>query len=191
VQWALAYQDAKMFQKASDCFDGALRIMRDDAQTRIVFHSGKMRFEGGDLVGAQVAFEEDLSRFPCYPEAYGNLGVIYGVRAMNGEPEALAKAEALIEKALSIRPGGREAATDFNSLGNLRVLAGKKPAAIESYRQALKCEPGFTEAAVNGARILVDMGKRREALEVLEGALANNPEDRELAGIIISIKGKR
>jgi O-antigen ligase len=191
IQWALAYQDARIYQKSADCFDGALRLLADDSQARIIFHSGKMRFEAGDLVGAQVAFEEDLARFPCYPESYGNMGVIYGVRAMNGEADALVKAESLVEKALSIRPGGREAATDYNSLGNLRVLAGKKRAAIESYRQALKYEPGFTEAASNTARLLIESGDRRGAVEVLESALANNPEDRELASILASVGGRR
>lgn len=191
LQWALAYQDGKYYQKAAECFDGALRIMADDAQSRIIFHSGKMRFEAGDLVGAQAAFEEDLARFPCYPEAYGNLGVVYGVRAMNGERDALARAESLVERALSIRPGGREAATDYNSLGNLRVLAGKKRAAIESYKQALIWEPGFAEAASNAARIMVEMGNRQGAVAVLQEALEKNPEDRELASILYSIRGAK
>ena len=190
-QWALAYQDAKGFQKASDYFDGALRLMADDSQSRIVFHSGKMRFEAGDLVGAQAAFEEDLARFPCYPEAYGNLGVVYGVRAMNGETGALAKAEALIQKSLAIRPGGREAASDLNSLGNLRVLGGKKKAAIESYRLALKCEPAFSEAASNAARLMLEMGDRRGAVEVLQSVLEINPDDREISSMLHSMRGGR
>jgi hypothetical protein len=190
-QWALAYQDGRGYQRASELLDSAMRVMPDDANTRIVFHRGKLLYEGGDLLGAQAAFEEDLRKFSCYPESWGNLGVIYGVRAMNGERGALAKAEGLVQKAISLRPGSREASGDYNSLGNIRVLAGTERGAVEAYRQALKWDEGSAEAAGNAARLLSKMGRRREAVEIVAKALAHDPENRELAGLAASLRARK
>ncbi len=181
IQWALAYQDAHLYARSAELFGAAERLMRDDASSRAVFLMGKMRFETGDLAAAQAAFERDLAMFPCYPESYGNLGVVYGVRAMQGEKGALAKAQELVGKAVTLRPGGREAAGDYNSLGNLRIIAGDDRGALEAYTQALRWDEGLVEAAYNASRLLARKGKRAEAARVVIRCLELNPGNAELA----------
>ncbi len=202
LQWALAYQDGTkepgrapaavgtFFDRSDRCFTAARRILPDDSHARIGFQRGKMLYERGDLVGAQAEFEHDRDRFPCYPEGHGNLGVIYGVRAMNGEMHLLPKAEELILAALRIRPGGREAASDFNSLGNTRVLAGNTKGALEAYSRALECDPRSLEAIANVVGQLVKLGRRAEALAVVEAGLVHRPGDRELAAMAASLRGR-
>lgn len=102
---------------------------------------------------------------------------------MNGEGGALAKAEKLVLKALSLRPGGQESAGDYNSLGNIRVLAGNEKGAMEAYREALKWNPAMPEAAGAAISLLVKRGKRDEAREIMLKALEKDPENRELAGL--------
>jgi O-antigen ligase/Flp pilus assembly protein TadD len=191
-QMALAYQDAAgeaarrdpgrvpaLYGRAAGYFDRALRILPDDSRTRVGFHKGKMLYEAGDLNGAQAEFLSDLDRFPCYPEGWGNLGVIYGVRAMNGEAAMLPKAQEMIEHALRLRPGGKEAASDWNSLGNVRVLAGNEAGALQGYREALRCAPGFVEAASNAVALLLGRHRRAEAQEIVRSLLVAAPDDPE------------
>ncbi len=195
-QWGLAWQDfareeqerhsartAEAYARSALNFDRALRPLPDGAHDRIAFHKGKMLFEAGDLAGAQKLFEADLGRFPCYPEGWGNLGVVYGVRAMNGDRSALPRAQELIQAALRVRPGGKEAASDYNSLGNVRLLAGNTVGALEAYRQSLACDPGFVEGAVNAVGLLMKRGRRNEAVAIVRAALAGKPGDLELSGL--------
>lgn len=203
LQWALAYQDAtkepgrppqfhdRFFDLSNLFFGDAARLLPDDSHARIGFQRGKMLFERGDLVGAQAEFEHDRDRFPCYPEGHGNLGVIYGVRAMHGEMNLLPRAEELILAALRLRPGGREAAADYNSLGNTRVLAGNLRGALEAYRKALECDPDSLEATVNVVQQLVKLGHRPEAQAVVDAALARRPADPELRSIAASLRRRR
>ncbi len=81
---------------------------------------------------------------------------------------------------MRLRPGGKEAASDYNSLGNLRVLAGNLQGAVESYGQALRCDPTLIEPAVNAVRLLVKLDRRSEAIQVLREISRRHPENLEL-----------
>jgi O-antigen ligase len=188
IQWALAYQDARMYTKAGDLFDRALLLMPDDSESRIELLAGKARFESGDLDGAKTLFERGLVRFPCYPEGYGSLGVIYGVKAQNGEPGALKKAYELVGVALRIRPEGKEAAGDYVSLGNLGVLEGNEKQALDNYLMAVKCDPGSVEAATSAVHLLLARNRRKEAASIVAMALRANPTNTELAWFARSLK---
>ena len=181
VQWALAYQDARMYAKAGDMFNRALALMPDDSESRIELLAGKAKFESGDLDGAKGLFEQSLVLFPCYPEGYGSLGVVYGVKAQNAEPGALKKAHELVGVALRIRPEGKEAAADYVSLGNLGVLEGKEQQALDAYLKAVKCDPGSVEAATSSVHLLLGRNRRKEAAAIVAGALRANPGNQELA----------
>lgn len=183
VQFALAYQDAKRLDRCILYFDRAVQVMGDDTRERLSFQRGKAFFDSGDLLGAQEMFEADMARHPCFPEGYGNLGVVYGVRSMQGEAGAMGRALELVGKALAIRPGGKEAAGDYNSMGNLKVLAGKRREAVASYMKALECDPGSAESALNAARLLGSMGRKKEAADIVRKALAAGARDPELWGI--------
>jgi tetratricopeptide (TPR) repeat protein len=93
--------------------------------------------------------------------------------------ELLPKAEGLIQHALRLRPGGKEAANDYNSLANIRVLTGNETGALMSYREALRCNPGFVEAASNAVRLLLRRKRRAEAQDVVRALLGANPDDPE------------
>lgn len=186
-QWALAYQDARKYPRAAALLDRAELLMADDVGSRLGFHRGKLDFEAGDLKDAEFRFRADMARFPCYPEGYGNLGVVYGVRAMNGEKAALAVAQDWIGQALRLRPGGKEAATDYNTLGNIRVLAGNERGALESYRQALACDDAFVEPAVNAARLLMKRRRNAEAAGIVNGVLARRPSDPDLRQLALAL----
>lgn len=180
LQWALAYQEAKMYGQAERVFGRALRLGADDTHSRLHFHWGKMLFDAGNILGAQEQFARDQARFPCYPEGFGNLGVIFGIRAQNGERGALALAQRLVGEALRRRPGGREAAGDYASLGNLRVLAGDEAGALENYRRALIWDEGNAEAALAAGQLLARAGKRDEAAGILRAALRRRPDHPDL-----------
>ncbi len=182
-QWALAYQDAGGYRRSFHMFDAALKLIPDDTHSRIRFHRGRMLFEARDLVGAQADFEMDQKRFPCYPEGFGNLGVVYGIRAQRGEPGAMAKAQDLIETALRLRPAGRKAAGDYNSMGNLRIIAGDEAEALKNYRRALECDVANVEAAANVCNLLVRQGRRDEAASIVRAVLKERPDDPELLGL--------
>jgi len=186
-QWALAYQDARQYPRAAALLDRAERILGDDVGSRLGFTRGKLDFEAGDLKDAEVRFRDDMARFPCYPEGYGNLGVVYGVRAMNGDHAALAAAQDWIGKALRLRPGGKEAATDYNSLGNIRVLAGNERGALESYREAIRCDDAFAEPAVNAARLLMKRRRHAEAAAIVRAVLAKRPSDPDLQQLALML----
>jgi tetratricopeptide (TPR) repeat protein len=186
-QWALAYQDARKYDRAAALLDRAERLLPDDVGSRLGFHRGKLDFEAGDLKDAEARFRTDMARFPCYPEGFGNLGVVYGVRAMNGDHAALATAQDWIGKALRLRPGGKEAATDYNSLGNIRVLAGNERGALESYREALRCDDEFVEPAVNAARLLMKHRRHAEAAEIVRAVLAKRPSDPDLQRLALAL----
>ena len=181
IQWALAYQTDRMYARTGDLFNRALLLMPDDSESRIEIQAGMARFEAGDMDGAKAVFERALVLFPCYPEGYGSLGVVYGVKAQNGEPGALAKARQLVGQALRIRPGGKEAARDYVSLGNLGVLAGNEKQALEAYLMALKCDPGSVEAATSSVHLLLGAKRNKEAAAIIAGALRINPGNQELA----------
>ena len=183
AQFGFAYQDAKAWDRSLLYFDRAFKVMGDDTRERLSFHRGRVLFDAGELAAAQGMFEEDMRHHPCSPEGYGNLGVVYGVRSMQGEPGAMNAALELVGKALAIRPGGKEATGDYNSMGNLMVLAGKRREAVASYMKALECDPASSEAAINAARLLGSMGRKREAADILRKALAAGARDPELWGL--------
>jgi Flp pilus assembly protein TadD len=183
AQFALAYQDAKRPDRAVLYFDRAIGVMGDDSRERLMFRKGKAFFDAGELAAAGAMFQEDIARHPCFPEGYGNLGVVYGVRAMQGERGAMEKALEQVGRALALRPGGKEATGDYNSMGNLMVIAGRRREAIDHYMKALEYDPGSAEAALNSARLLGSLGRRAEAADVVRKALANGARDPELWGL--------
>ncbi|MEK7767514.1 MAG: hypothetical protein AAB368_14890, partial [bacterium] len=180
LQWAQAYEDARGFRPAAAYLLKAARVLPDDAQTRLSVLLGKVRQETGDLDGAQRLFEEDQRRFPCFPEGFGFLSVVYGMRAQRGEAGAIAVAVELNRKALALRPAGKEAAGDWNTQGNLRVLAADEAGALESYRAALRCDPAFKESLGIFVQLLMKKRRRAEAEAAVRAALAGRPRDPEL-----------
>ncbi len=183
VQWGLAYQDAGRRARADICLEKAQILMQDDARERISYHRGKNAFEAGEIDAAERNFRKDKSDFPCHAEGFGNLAVIYGMRAQRGEQGALVTALGYITDAIALRPSGREAAGNYNTLGNLRVLAGDEAGAIKAYKRSLACDPGFVEGAANLIRLLLRRGDRREAARIYDEVSGLAPDDREFAAL--------
>jgi hypothetical protein len=49
--------------------------------------------------------------------------------------------------------------------------------------KALECDPGSAESALNAARLLGSMGRKKEAADIVRKALAAGARDPELWGI--------
>lgn len=71
--------------------------------------------------------------------------------------------------------------SDFNTLGRQLEAAGKPDSAIEAYRGALSLDPLFRPAAANLGRLLVARDRPRDAVTLLEPAVAAAPYDLALA----------
>ena len=56
--------------------------------------------------------------------------------------------------------------------------AGQPEAAIERYRQVIEAEPGNADAYNNLGVLLVELGRRKEALEVFRRAVRENDNAR-------------
>ena len=63
----------------------------------------------------------------------------------------------------------------WSNLGNLRRRAGRPEAAIEAYRQALKCAPDFVDAWFNLGVTLFETGQADAAREAFEHVVAAQP----------------
>jgi tetratricopeptide (TPR) repeat protein len=74
-----------------------------------------------------------------------------------------------LERALRLAPGRHEALGD---LGEAFEQLNKTSYAIRAYERALEAEPGEGRYAHRLGRLLLDDGKRREALAALEKAVA-------------------
>jgi len=77
-------------------------------------------------------------------------------------------------QALDLRP---DLPSVHQALGNLQLLAGDEPAAIESYRSALALSAGFLPAALQLAAAFEELGDYREAGDIFRRLLNDHPEE--------------
>jgi len=94
----------------------------------------------GDMLEAQLRFQEFLLRYPEYPGAHVNLAIIY---AQNGNDQAV---EGSLTDALIIDPEHPEA---LNQLGMLLRRQGKFSAAEAAYERAIAARPDYALAYYN------------------------------------------
>jgi len=87
-------------------------------------------------------------------------------------------ARELLDRAVETFEGRPEAAALIVTAARLRLEAGDAAGALELLQQA---ERAGQEVALTRAGALVALGRRREAIQVLESAIARHPSDPELA----------
>jgi tetratricopeptide (TPR) repeat protein len=67
------------------------------------------------------------------------------------------------------------------TLGILQRQARQNEAALASFNQALRYKPSFTEASVQKADLLRDMGKTQQSLAILDQLLKKDPDNKQLS----------
>jgi tetratricopeptide (TPR) repeat protein len=81
-------------------------------------------------------------------------------------------------------------ATAWLGLGNTHYQAGRLPAAEESYRQAIRVDPGYLAAWNNLAEVLAKRGCFNTAITVLDTALARAASSAALRTSLLQTRGE-
>ncbi len=121
----------------------------------------------GDLIEAELKFQEFLLQYPDYAGAHVNLAMIFAARG------DLTAAENSLTDALILNPGHAQA---LNQLGMLLRRQGNFEAAENAYLKALSASPDYALAHYN-LGVLNDLYLQR-----LDTALKHYERFQELAG---------
>lgn len=134
----------------------------------------------GDLIDAELRFQEFLLQYPDYPGAHVNLAIIFTERG------DLVAAENALTDALIIDP---EHAQALNQLGMTLRRQGKFEAAESAYLKAIAVSPDYALAHYN-LGVLNDLYLRRydEALTHYERYQALAGEDEQVSRWIVDLK---
>jgi len=103
--------------------------------------------------------------------------------AGKGEVE---RAEIAARKALKL--DDRTVLAHF-ALGYVHRLHGNHAAALDSFNEAIRIDPGFARPYAQAANALVFLGRPNEALPVVEKALQLSPNDKAI-GVFLWVKGR-
>ncbi len=130
---------------------------------------GVVQAQGGDLAAARDAFESALRAEPRHPKALGNLASLALQEGRRAEADSLARR--------TLRVAGRDPEALYNAavvLGNLGDVA----LAGEAFHQIVLIQPWNAPARLGEARALAALGRRAEAIAVLESLPPNQrPQD--------------
>jgi tetratricopeptide (TPR) repeat protein len=130
---------------------------------------GVAQAQGGDLASARDSFEAALKAQPRHPKALGNLASLALQEGQHAEADSLARR--------TLRVAGRDPEALYNAavvLGNL----GDVGVAGEAFHQLVLIQPWNAAARLGEARALSALGRRSEAIEVLEAIPSDKrPED--------------
>ncbi|TSC78899.1 MAG: hypothetical protein G01um101425_907 [Candidatus Peregrinibacteria bacterium Gr01-1014_25] len=113
----------------------------------------------------RTLFEYTVAVEPDAVAAHTNLGLFY---AKSGD---LVKARESLERSLAIQPTG----SAYIALGKIDAHEGDIPHAAERYRNAIAAEPQNPEPHFVLAEMLLNQGKRTEAIAELREVLRINP----------------
>lgn len=149
------------------------RNVETEKQKESVVREGLEKFSHGEFQEAAELLEqggEDTQEF----DVLLKLGAsYYNQRKYDEAIEAY-------EKALALESGS---AVAYNSLGNVYRDRKNAENAVESYRKAIELDPDFPLSYSNLAILLMDLGERVEAQQVLDEGMARIPDSRELENI--------
>ncbi|QQS43069.1 MAG: tetratricopeptide repeat protein [Acidobacteriota bacterium] len=118
---------------------------------------------------AEVYGEEIRKLDPQVAEAYVSMGVVY---FSNGD---IQKAEESHRKALSIK----EDAGAYLGLAHFYERTDQPEKAIEAYENVIRVKPDVPNIMILYAKYLLDLGLRRQALDVFKRSLALQPHNAE------------
>ena len=167
----------------------AIAGIREDG--RAILARGLALASRGDIPGAIAAHEDALLRDPALAQAHANLISLYGGRQEWSKAEAHYRALLALGDVgyahydygvlLGMQQRWTEAAAAYrlavevnsldprahNNLGEALERLNALDAALEAYRRAVACAPGFQLASFNVGRLLLQTGKPDEALAEL------------------------
>src|SRR5215213_7303120 len=138
------------------------------------FDNARKMTSQGDLKSAASEYRKAIDAAGGdYPEAYNNLGMVFG---MMGETK---EAISAFKTALKQKEGSY-AEAHYN-LGIAFIGGGRFEEAIAEFKDSIEQSEGFPEAHYNLAVALTKLGRNEDAAEEFEYylKLAANPSDRE------------
>ncbi len=86
---------------------------------------------------------------------------------------------------------GRRSAVLFDAMGYLESRDGNAAQAAACFRRSLEFDPGLEEARRNLAVLLLDMGRREEAVRLVQEGLALDPGSMGLRELMLGISGRQ
>ncbi len=132
--------------------------------------AGARAIAEGDLSAAEARISVALEYSPRFVEAWVNLGYVELRRGNFAQAR---------RDFLKARDCNEDIPAPHLALGVLANLEGRGEEAEQSYRAALKVDPGFAPARVNLARSLYARGQYENAREQFERLVEANPEELE------------
>ena len=120
--------------------EGDAALANVPAQALTMFEQATAVMASGDLVEAELRFQEFMLRYPGYPGAHVNLAIIHG---QNGNDEA---ARTEVDAALALDPAHAAA---LNQLGLILRKNGKFLEAEAAYLKAVTASPDYALAHYN------------------------------------------
>ncbi|HWA45725.1 MAG TPA: tetratricopeptide repeat protein [Hypericibacter adhaerens] len=131
------------------------------------FNLGRAFMDVGRPDAALAGFRKAIQLRPDYVEAQTNLGACLIELGRRDE------AEACLERALALDPTRPESHYNLARARSERADAGDSEALL---RQALELRPEYPEARVELANLLMNLGRRDEAIEHLRYTVETSPE---------------
>ncbi|MGO9086525.1 MAG: DUF3857 domain-containing protein [Candidatus Sulfotelmatobacter sp.] len=144
-------------------------VQEDDVNG--MFAEGTRALQRRDVKRAQELFEKVIKKDSGYKGAHFNLGV--ALIAQKRTSDALAE----FHKEEEISPDDPRS---YQAAAAAASFTGNKDQAIEESRRLLKIDPKNPTAATTLGRMLYQAGKYSEAIEVLEPAAKDAPDDTRL-----------
>jgi tetratricopeptide (TPR) repeat protein len=127
---------------------------------------GRLRLEGGDLAGAEAVYARMLERYPNDAVAAREAGVFYGYQ------RRYAEAADHFERALSLRPGDREA---LRQLAWAEIQGGRSERGLDHARQLVAAAPTPENRFVL-ASALERSGQLEAAAQTYQEVIQESPE---------------
>ncbi|MCH8334897.1 MAG: tetratricopeptide repeat protein [Proteobacteria bacterium] len=161
--------------------DGRLIGTRDvPSKAQTLYEQAVAAMAAGDIIDAELRFQEFLLRYPDYPGGHVNLAIIFAGR---GDDKAV---EDSLTDALILDP---EHPVALNQLGMLLRRQGKFLEAESAYLKAVTASPGYALAHYN-LGVLNDLYLQRldAALRHYERYQALAGEDHQVTKWIVDLK---
>jgi len=167
----LALEERALFDRAAHEYVAALSQNADDPSAQV--NLGNFHAALEDPASSERAYREALALDPFWEPAYVNLADL--MRRAGREAEG----EAVLNAGLAVSPAS---AALHHALGLLYLRRGN-PRALDALGRAAELDPGNPRFGFVHALALHEAGRMREALAVVEKALARSPGDPSLSAL--------
>jgi cellulose synthase operon protein C len=154
-------------------------LTRDPRDQRARIALAELAWTAGDRQRARKELEEAVSVEPGAVDARLRLAQIAFLEADG------VRARGLLEQAVNV---ARDRGAALSSAGRVLAQAGFTDEALAKHRAALAA--GRSQAALDAARLYLDLGQAREARELLEAGLRERPQWREAQGLLAVVDAR-